>query len=89
MLKKINAVKARQIFGQIMNEVQLRNDEYIIERNGKPIAALVPVWTIINRQKKTENFFTLLDNARSNIPENMSEETVQKIIKDSIKKVRK
>lgn len=41
MLKKISAMKARQNLGQILNEVSLRGDAYIIERAGKPLAALV------------------------------------------------
>jgi prevent-host-death family protein len=46
MIKRITAMKARQNFGQIMNEVSIRNDRFIIERNGKPLAALVPIWMI-------------------------------------------
>ncbi|MFZ5451131.1 MAG: type II toxin-antitoxin system Phd/YefM family antitoxin [Thermodesulfobacteriota bacterium] len=41
MLKKISALKARQHLGQLLNEVSLRGDAYIIERAGKPLAALV------------------------------------------------
>ncbi len=41
MLKKISAMKARQNLGQLLNEVSLRGDSYIIERAGKPLAALV------------------------------------------------
>lgn len=43
MLKTVNAVKARQNLGQLMNEVYLKNDQYIIERDGKPMVALVPL----------------------------------------------
>jgi prevent-host-death family protein len=41
VLKKISAMKARQNLGQLLNEVSLRGDAYIIERAGKPLAALV------------------------------------------------
>lgn len=41
VLKKISAMKARQNLGQLLNEVSLRGDSYIIERAGKPLAALV------------------------------------------------
>ncbi len=43
MLKKISAMKARQNLGQIMNEVSLRGDDYIIERAGKPLVAVVSI----------------------------------------------
>lgn len=41
MLKKISAIKARQNLGQLLNEVSIRGDTYVIERAGKPLAALV------------------------------------------------
>lgn len=41
MLKKISAMKARQNLGQLLNEVSIRGDSYIIERAGKPLAVLV------------------------------------------------
>jgi prevent-host-death family protein len=41
MLKKISAMKARQNLGQLLNEVSIRGDAYVIERAGKPLAALV------------------------------------------------
>jgi len=41
VLKKISAMKARQNLGQLLNEVSIRGDSFIIERAGKPLAALV------------------------------------------------
>ncbi|MGA7578076.1 MAG: type II toxin-antitoxin system Phd/YefM family antitoxin [Desulfobaccales bacterium] len=41
MPKKISAMKARQNLGQLLNEVSIRGDSFIIERAGKPLAALV------------------------------------------------
>ena len=41
VLKKISAMKARQNLGQLLNEVSIRGDAFIIERAGKPLAALV------------------------------------------------
>jgi len=41
VLKRISAMKARQNLGQLLNEVSIRGDAYIIERAGKPLADLV------------------------------------------------
>ena len=54
MLKKISAIKARQNLGQIMNEVSLKEDEYIIERAGKPLVAIIPVGKYLQMQKERE-----------------------------------
>lgn len=36
MMKKILAVKARQNLGQVMNEVALRGNDYVVERLASP-----------------------------------------------------
>ena len=43
MTEKISTLEARQRLGDILNRVALRNDQFIIERSGKPLAAVVPV----------------------------------------------
>ena len=43
MIEKISTLEVRQRLGDILNRVALRNDEFIIERKGKPLAAVVPV----------------------------------------------
>ena len=43
MTEKISTLEARQRLGEILNRVALRNDQFIIERKGKPLAAVVPV----------------------------------------------
>ncbi len=42
MTAKISAVEARKNLGKFLNIVNLRSEEIIIERAGKPIAKLVP-----------------------------------------------
>ena len=39
----ISTLQMRQGLGDILNRVALRQDEYLIERKGKPLAAMVPV----------------------------------------------
>jgi prevent-host-death family protein len=41
VLRKISALKARQNLGQVMNEVALRGDDYIIEQAGRPLIAII------------------------------------------------
>jgi prevent-host-death family protein len=43
MKRRISTLNVRQNLGDILNHVALRHDEYVIERKGKPLAALVPV----------------------------------------------
>ena len=43
MPETVSTIEVRQRIGDILNRVALRHDEFIIERKGKPLAALVPV----------------------------------------------
>lgn len=43
MSEKVSTIDVRQRIGDMLNRVSLRHDEFIIERKGKPLAALVPV----------------------------------------------
>ena len=51
LVKTINALKARQNFGQMIEEVFYRDEQFIIERAGRPMAAIVPVWQLEEWQK--------------------------------------
>jgi antitoxin (DNA-binding transcriptional repressor) of toxin-antitoxin stability system len=43
MADKVSTIDVRQRLGDMLNRVALRHDEFIIERKGKALAALVPV----------------------------------------------
>ena len=43
MIEKISTLDVRERLGDILNRIALRHDEFIIERKGKPLAAMVPV----------------------------------------------
>jgi prevent-host-death family protein len=62
MLKTVSAIKARQNLGQIMNEVFLRDDEFIVERSGKPLVAIIPIEKYLNMKKNRKEFFRLYDS---------------------------
>ncbi|PWR18686.1 type II toxin-antitoxin system Phd/YefM family antitoxin [Zavarzinia compransoris] len=41
MITEVNAVTFRQNLGEMLNQVQYRNDSIVISKDGKPVAALV------------------------------------------------
>src|SRR5438093_4860984 len=43
MTETVSTIDVRQRIGDMLNRVALRHDEFIIERKGKALAALVPV----------------------------------------------
>ncbi len=56
-LKVVTALKARQIFGTIMNAVSFRNDHYIVERKGVPMVAIIPIKKLRQMDKASQRFF--------------------------------
>src|SRR2546421_11729049 len=42
-MEKVSTIDVRQRIGDLLNRVALRHDEFVIERKGKPLAALVPI----------------------------------------------
>jgi hypothetical protein len=52
MTRIITAMEARKSFGKIMNLVNLKNEQFIVERNGKPLAAIVPLEMIGYAEEK-------------------------------------
>lgn len=65
MRKTVTAVRARGKLGQMLEEVYYRGDHYIIERAGKPMAAVVPVEQYEQWRGEREAFFSLVDEIRS------------------------
>ena len=60
MTKTINALKARKNLGQLLEEVYYNGDQYVIERAGRPMAAVVPIWQLAEWQKRRERFFGMV-----------------------------
>lgn len=55
MIEKLTTLDLRHHLGDLLNRVSLRHDEFIIERKGKSLAALVPV----GKLKQLEQFARL------------------------------
>lgn len=84
MLKKTSTMKARQNFGQVMNEVSLKGDDYIIERAGKPLVAIISMekYRMLQREreealKSLETVWDKMSNEKSQIVEKTIEEAVK------------
>jgi len=61
MIRKTSAVSARQNLGDLLNQVQYRNDAVLITKDGKPVAALVDVLLFERIRRMREEFTRLTD----------------------------
>ncbi len=62
MIRETSAVSARQNLGDLLNQVQYRNDAVLITKDGKPVAALVDV-LLFERIRRLRDEFTRLTDA--------------------------
>lgn len=69
MIKTLTAIKARQNLGEVLEEVYYNGDQYIIERAGKPMAAVVPLWQLQTREKHKGRLFGMLDKIWKSAPQ--------------------
>lgn len=58
MKKTISALKVRQNLSQVMNEVSIKGHDYVVERAGKPLVAIIPVEKYLRFQKDLDEFYT-------------------------------
>src|SRR5712692_8577281 len=86
-VKTLNALKARQNFGQLIEEVYYKGDQFIIERAGKPFAAVVPLWHLESRKRHKERLFGMVEKVwRKN--RNVAPETIEREVEEAVRAVR-
>jgi len=61
MITEVNAVNFRQNLGEMLNQVQYRNDSIVINKDGKPVAALVGADLFARIRRMRERFDALSD----------------------------
>jgi len=88
MYKTISALKARKNLGQVMNEVAIKGDDYIIERAGKPLVAVIPIEKYQSLQQEWDEFFESVSAMSTNIKEE-NYETVDRLVDEAVHAYRK
>jgi prevent-host-death family protein len=72
MVNEVSAVYFRQNLGEMLNQVQYRNDTILVKKDGKPVAALVnaDMFERINRMRERFDELTgKIADAFRDIPE--------------------
>src|SRR5215831_3177268 len=87
MIKKVNALKARQNFGQMLEEVYYKGDQFVIERAGKPMAAVVPLWQLEAWQQRREQFFAAVEDVHKR-NRRVKPEVIEQEVNEAVRAVR-
>ena len=84
MKRKISAVEARKKFGEILEGVYYRGDEVLIERAGKPMAAVIPLEQYEAMERARDRLIDLVESnweANKDIPPEKIEEAITRAIR--------
>ena len=87
MAIRIGSREARNKFSELLGSVRFGKEEVIMERSGKPMAALIPIETYERLIAERRTRFEVLESIRSRLPDISSEE-IEKDIADAVSLVR-
>lgn len=87
MAIRVSAREARNRFADIMGSIRYGGEEVIVERSGRPMAALIPVETYERLVAERRTRFEVLDEIRSQLPD-VAPEKVQEDIAQAINELR-
>jgi prevent-host-death family protein len=86
MEKKLGVTEARGKFREIVEQVQHHGDTYIINRHGKPAAAMVPIEVYEVWKRQRSELFDLIRTMQTEA--NLTPEESARLVAESIADVR-
>lgn len=87
MQREVSDIEARMKFVELLDQAHYSDNQIVIKRSGKPIAALISIQSYQQFMKQRDKRFSLLDRVWSKVPE-ISEDEVNRDIEDTIAEVR-
>ena len=88
MIKKATAMTVRQNLGELLNGIQYGNDQVVITKSGKPVAAMVDS-ALFDKIRLLKHEFNRLTDQLAVAYKSVDESVAQKEIDAAVKKARK
>src|SRR5215216_4058968 len=86
MEKTVGAFEVRRSFGRILQEVSAGGDRVVVERNGQPVAVVVPI-DVYNQWKRSRaDFFERI--RRTSERANLTPDDADQVATDAVRAVR-
>lgn len=79
MVTEVSAVKFRQNLGEMLNQVQYRKDSIVINKDGKPVAALVDAQLFARIRAMRDRFDELTSQIAADFADTPAEEGMAQI----------
>lgn len=82
MEKSIGAFEARRSFGKIIQDVLVHGDQYVIERHGEAVAAVVPIAAYEQWKRRRQALFDQIRavSERAGLPANEAERLAEEAV---------
>ena len=81
MEKTLGAFEVRRQFGKVLQGIT-RGDKFVVEKNGEPVAAVVPIELYEQWKKRRAAFFEHMRHVaeRANVPEDEAQQLIEEAI---------
>jgi prevent-host-death family protein len=79
MITEVSAVNFRQNLGEMINQVQYRNDSIVINKDGKPVAALVDAELFARIRRMRDRFDELTNRLAADFAQTPPEQGMTEI----------
>jgi prevent-host-death family protein len=88
MIREATAMTVRQNLGELLNEIQYRQDQVLITKGGKPIAAMVDV-ALFDKIRLMRNEFDRLTTDLAKVYRDVPADVAESEIAEAVAAVRK
>lgn len=88
MIREASAMTVRQNLGELLNEIQYRQDQVLITKGGKPVAAMVDV-ALFDKIRLMRNEFDRLTLDLARAYQGVSGEVAEREIEEAVTAARK
>jgi len=90
MAEKVSTMNVRARIGEMLDRVALRHDEFIIERKGRPLAALVPVERLEQmRQFARQHALGVLQHQKGALGDRLTDDEAMAVALEAQREVRR
>ena len=87
MERKVTTEEAETQFGTILRGVCKEGDDFVVEQDGEPVAAVVPFWLYNQWKRRREGLFARLAEA-AQTGEDLTDEETMDIAVEAVRAVR-
>ena len=87
MIKQIPAVKARQQLGSLLDEVRFRGTDFVIERDGKPMAVVISPEAYAQYRRSRDEAFAFFEEMADELGREVSQEDFEALLNEAHEEV--